>query len=88
MVSLKLKSVDCIVYCLTSKRSSIFSPEDVKEVIKSLIKKTKLELEYIEIVNPKTLLSIDEWMPGAQACLAAYCGEVRLIDNWQMTSFE
>lgn len=68
--------------------ASIFSPKDVKEIIKSIIKKTKLELEYIEIVNPKTLLSIDEWVPGSQACIAAYCGEVRLIDNWQMTSFE
>lgn len=68
--------------------ASIFSPKDVKKVISNIVNMSNLKLEYIEIVDPKTLLSIDVWMPGAQACIAAYCGEVRLIDNWQMTSFE
>ena len=68
--------------------ATIFSPNEVKEVVSKIIGMSNLKLEYFEIVDPKTLLSIEEWVPGTQACLAAFCGEVRLIDNWQMTSFE
>ncbi|HIP31590.1 MAG TPA: pantoate--beta-alanine ligase, partial [Crocinitomicaceae bacterium] len=56
-----------------------------KEIINEIIARSSLELEYFEIVDPITLLSISEWRPGSQACLAAYCGEVRLIDNMQLT---
>lgn len=64
--------------------ATIFKPLQVKQIISNIIRLSALELEYVEIVDPKTLLSIEEWVPGSQACLAAFCGEVRLIDNWQM----
>ncbi len=62
-----------------------FSPFQVKELIRDLFKLSKLELEYFEIVDPSTLKSITEWMPGARACVAVYCNDVRLIDNMQLT---
>jgi len=65
--------------------AKVFPPIKVKEIIDEIIARSSLELEYFEIVDPTTLLSISEWMPGSQACLAAYCGEVRLIDNMQLT---
>jgi len=65
--------------------STVFPPIKVKEIINEIIARSSLELEYFEIVDPITLLSISEWRPGSQACLAAYCGEVRLIDNMQLT---
>lgn len=46
--------------------------------------KSNLELEYFQIVDPKTLMDLDEWRPGAHACTTAYCGGVRLLDNLQL----
>ncbi len=66
--------------------ATVFPPIKVKEIIFGIIRRSSLELEYFEIVDPITLLSISEWAPGSQACIAAYCGEVRLIDNMQLTS--
>ena len=67
---------------------TVLSPLKVKEFVREIVKHSSLELEYIDIVNPDTLQSIVEWVPGAQACLAAFCGEVRLIDNMQLTKLE
>jgi pantoate--beta-alanine ligase len=42
----------------------------------------KLELEYLEIVDQDTLtLNSDLTKTNLVACIAAYCGEIRLIDN-------
>lgn len=41
----------------------------------------RLELEYLEIVDPKSLQPIENMIENARICIAAYCGEVRLIDN-------
>jgi pantoate--beta-alanine ligase len=44
-----------------------------------------LELEYLEIVDGKTLKRLtDSWVDGAVCCIAAFCGQVRLIDNMQL----
>ncbi len=41
-----------------------------------------LVVEYISIVDPKTLISLEnDWVSGAVCCVTAYCGEVRLLDN-------
>ncbi|MBL1279755.1 MAG: pantoate--beta-alanine ligase [Fluviicola sp.] len=72
---------------IAKELSGVFPPIKVKEIINEIIGRSSLELEYFEIVHPKTLLSISEWMPGSQACIAAYCGDVRLIDNMQLTEF-
>lgn len=59
------------------------------ETIKATIdffNKSSMQLEYFEIVNPKTLLALtDQWVSNSVACIVAYCGDVRLIDNLQLT---
>lgn len=67
------------------KLSSNFTPKEVIEKSISFFKNGNLKLEYFEIVNPLTLESLNEnWEQGSTACIVAYCGEVRLIDNLQL----
>ncbi len=66
--------------------SCCFSPFQVKELIRDLYQLSSIDLEYFEIVNPQTLKSLTKWEPGAHACVAAYCNDVRLIDNLQLTA--
>lgn len=49
--------------------------------------KTPLELEYISICNEKTLLPISSWdeAEDIRAFIAAYAGDIRLIDNLKIT---
>jgi pantoate--beta-alanine ligase len=62
--------------------SSEFSPQEVKNKMIAFFEKGNLTLDYLEIVHPETLSSLEEkWVFGAVACIAAFCGEVRLIDN-------
>lgn len=63
------------------------TPEETSKKMKSHLNNDgKLELEYLEIVDPKNLRPLkQDWVPGATACIAAYCGEIRLIDNLQLT---
>ena len=65
--------------------SCCFSPFQVKELIRELYQLSKLDLEYFDIVDPQTLISLTKWVPGSQACVAVYCNDVRLIDNMQLT---
>jgi pantoate--beta-alanine ligase len=61
------------------------SPELVKKEVVEFFNQGKLVLEYFEIVNPITLESLGtDWMPSATACIVAYCGDVRLIDNMKL----
>lgn len=55
--------------------------EVVKKEAKALIEGAGLELEYLEIVDPYSLENCLEWQEKQVCCVAAYCGEVRLIDN-------
>ena len=70
---------------LAKELASNFSPTEVKEKVINYFNEGKLELEYLEIVNPTTLESLNtEWAGGATACIVAYCGDVRLIDNLKL----
>ncbi len=70
---------------LAKELSASNSPLEVKEKAIEFFETGKLKLEYLEIVDPITLESLtSEWVPGATACIVAYCGEVRLIDNLQL----
>ena len=70
---------------LAKELASNFSPFEVKEKVINYFKEGKLELEYLEIVNPTTLESLNtEWVDGSTACIVAYCGDVRLIDNLKL----
>jgi len=60
------------------------STEELKEMIaRDINAKPTLDVEYIEIVNPETLKPIESNQTGnkAIACVAAYAGDIRLIDN-------
>lgn len=62
--------------------SNSFSPSVVCAKITEYFEKSSLELEYFTIVNPQTLeVLTDQWVSGATACIAAFCEDVRLIDN-------
>ena len=66
---------------------SAFSEETVQEVkqfVESEISKSNiLRLEYFDIVDSRTLQSISKWedTTSAVGCIAAFCGDTRLIDN-------
>ena len=55
--------------------------EKVKQEASSLIEQAGLQVEYLEIVDPITLENRTEWQGLQVCCVAAFCGEVRLIDN-------
>lgn len=61
------------------------NPRDAIEKMKNFFETSSLKLEYLEIVDPKSLQSLNQyWVPGSTACIAAFCGEVRLIDNMEL----
>lgn len=43
----------------------------------------ELKVEYFEIVDARTLATVDEWneSPWIVGCITVYCGKIRLIDN-------
>lgn len=55
--------------------------EQIKQEASLIIEQAGLEIEYIEIVDPITLETITEWQQLQVCCVAAFCGEIRLIDN-------
>lgn len=58
------------------------TPRQVMDSAKAYFGESNMKLEYFSIVHPRTLEELDsEWVAGATACIAAFCGEVRLIDN-------
>jgi len=40
-----------------------------------------LAIQYLEVVHPETLESVDPVLPGSVAAVAGHCGGTRLIDN-------
>ena len=71
--------------CFAKKLASNQTPDEVKANVIDYFKNGKLALEYFEIVNPITLEALSsQWVPNATACIVAFCGEVRLIDNMNL----
>ena len=61
------------------------TPAETKAKAIAFFNQGNLNLEYLEIVNPITLESLDdEWVPNSIACIVAYLGDVRLIDNMEL----
>lgn len=60
--------------------------EETKKMVEEEFSKTKMELEYIEIAYEKTLESVTEFAPnqGIRAFIAAFAGDIRLIDNLKL----
>lgn len=57
------------------------SLEEAKIAASAIIEQAGLEIDYLEIVDPITLENCTEWQQMQVCCVAAFCGEVRLIDN-------
>jgi pantoate--beta-alanine ligase len=55
--------------------------EKIKQEAILIIEQAGLVIEYLEIVDPITLEKCTEWQQSQVCCVAAFCGEVRLIDN-------
>ncbi|MEN9917962.1 MAG: hypothetical protein RL662_398 [Bacteroidota bacterium] len=57
--------------------------DTVNYVVDTVNKSELLKVEYFEIVDGNTLQTITEWADTnyAVGCIAAFCGDIRLIDN-------
>jgi pantoate--beta-alanine ligase len=61
------------------------SPKTAKEEGIRLIEKSNLKLEYLELINGNTFDALDEeWGSYSVCCIAAFSGDVRLIDNMEL----
>ena len=58
-----------------------FSPNELKEKAIQYFEKGTLKLEYLELVDAENLMQVKDWSATTICCIAAYCGNVRLIDN-------
>lgn len=68
--------------------STNHTPSQVVDLVVENFSESKMNLEYFDIVHPETLESLTyQWTEGATACIVAYCGEVRLIDNLELIPF-
>ncbi len=60
----------------------LHSPEEVKQMAIDFFNDGALKLEYLEIIDGTHFVTLkDQWTTNGVCCIAAYCGEVRLIDN-------
>ncbi len=67
-----------------ARMASMYSPADVKRKIEDIFNQNPaFKLEYFEIADARTLQSVDSFdhPDGVVACVAAFLGQVRLIDN-------
>lgn len=59
-------------------------PKEVEKTLTQLIEEGGLNVEYVSIVHPESLMPMEKWEKGATACVVAYCGDVRLLDNMEV----
>ena len=58
------------------------SGAELRDILRSTIEDHPLlRLQYGEIVDPRSLESLESAVPGAVVAVAAHCGRTRLIDN-------
>jgi pantoate--beta-alanine ligase len=60
---------------------SNYTPKQLQEAGETFFNSGHLRLEYLEIVCAETLQPISDWEMKSICCIAAYCGNTRLIDN-------
>jgi pantoate--beta-alanine ligase len=63
------------------ENKSKMNPQPLKAAAIEFFKSGDLQLEYLEIVDEKTLTNAEDWQSTNVCCIAAYCNKVRLIDN-------
>ncbi|MGV6860290.1 MAG: pantoate--beta-alanine ligase [Putridiphycobacter sp.] len=77
-----------ILFKTLSKGKELFfkgeSAEKIRVEMLKIFKSSSLRLEYVEIVDNVSLKSVDKIHENCSICIAAYCGEIRLIDNIQL----
>jgi pantoate--beta-alanine ligase len=61
--------------------NNIFISEKIKQKMNSLIQQQNGKVDYIEIVHPETLQSLQEINSDVRVVLAVFIGKTRLIDN-------
>ncbi len=68
------------------KLSKQLSVKELKQLAYENFAYSFLQLEYLDIVNAADLQEVEVLIEGEsyRACIAAYCGEVRLIDNIEL----
>jgi len=74
--------VNTLNYAVENSKTHL--PAELKKLAIDFFNKGELQLEYLEIVDAKTLQEITEWSADSRICVAAYCGDVRLIDNMEI----
>jgi pantoate--beta-alanine ligase len=57
------------------------SPGELKEKAIRYFENGTLKLEYLELVDSENLMPVNDWCLPTICCIAAYCSDVRLIDN-------
>jgi pantoate--beta-alanine ligase len=76
------------IYEILQEANNQTGKKSVKELIKWVINKinsnTYLTVDYFEIVNDKNLQPVTSWEDDCKkvACIAVFCGKIRLIDNY------
>jgi pantoate--beta-alanine ligase len=63
----------------------MYSPKEARERVIAWFEASNLALEYIEFVDATTFANVSEWTENTHGCIAARCGEVRLLDNIRMS---
>ena len=70
---------------IKNNRNKFSCPTELKNAAILFFNRGNLKLEYLEICDSATLKILGEdWSNNMIALLAAYCGEVRLIDNMEI----
>jgi pantoate--beta-alanine ligase len=65
------------------------SPCELRTIIlKTMERDSAIRLDYAEVVDPDTLLPVDDLSRGALIAIAAWIGETRLIDNLLLPAIE
>lgn len=70
-------------YLVAAYQQNLPIPQSLKNATDMIQQTKQLEVEYLVIANANTLKPLQNWneAPQIAACVAAYIGEVRLIDN-------
>jgi pantoate--beta-alanine ligase len=88
LLSPKERKNASVIYKTLSEANNQIGKKSVKELINWVINKINsnpfLTVDYFEIVNDDNLQPVNSWNEDCKkiACIAAFCGKVRLIDNY------
>jgi pantoate--beta-alanine ligase len=65
--------------------SGEFSSHLLRDAVLNELRSTRVaNVEYVSVCHPETLQPIDNSTEGAVICVAAWFGDVRLIDNIEL----